>query len=169
MNQEVPLKEIVTVTEMARMCRLSRARFYQLVGEGIFPKPSRNEQSGRPFFNREQQEQCLFVRRANRGVNGKPVMFYGCRLEATPPPPPKRKQLPISKPSSKRENRQDPLLTELRHGLAQLGMTNVKEQQIHQTLMEMYPDGHRNVESSELLRTVFGELQRRYSADKHSG
>ncbi len=52
-NQEL-LKEIVTVTEMARMCRLSRARFYQLVGEGVFPAPSRNEQTGRPFFDREQ-------------------------------------------------------------------------------------------------------------------
>ena len=168
MNNEVPLKEIVTVTEMSRMCGLSRARFYQLSSQGIFPNPSRNEESGRPFFNREQQEQCLLVRRANKGVNGKPVMFYGCRLEAAQPPP-NRKQLPISRPSSKRENRQDPVLTELRHGLAQLGMSNVKEQQIRQTLAQAYPDGHRDVESAELLRAVFGELQRRYSADNLSG
>ncbi len=94
-NQE-PLKEIVTVTEMARMCRLSRARFYQLIGEEIFPTPSRNDQTRRPFFNREQQEQCLLIRRTNRGANGKAVMFYGYRLEA-PPLTPKRKQFPISR------------------------------------------------------------------------
>ncbi len=130
-NQE-PLKECVTVTEMARMCRLSRARFHELTREGIFPTPSRNEQTGRPFFDREQQERCLLVRRMNRGANGRCVIFYGCRLEA-PPPPPKRKQLPISR-SPKGQARQDPVITELRHGLTQLGMTNLTDVDIRQAL-----------------------------------
>ncbi len=168
MNKQVPLKEIVTVTEMARMCRLSRARFYQLTGEGIFPTPSRNDQTGRPFFDREQQEQCLMVRRSNRGANGTSVIFYGCRPHAVAKLPPNRKQLPISK-SRKAQTRPDPPLTALRYGLAQLGMTNVKEQQIRQILVKKYPDGHRDVESSELLRAVFEAIQRRYSADNLSG
>ena len=167
MNEQVPLKEIVTVTEMARMCGLSRARFYQLVGEGIFPAPSRNENTNRPFFDREQQEQCLMVRRSNRGANGKAVIFYGCRLE-TPLPSPKGKQLPISRPS-KGQVRQDPVITELRHGLAQLGMTNLTEQQVRQALLETHPDGHRDVESAELLRAVFEAIQCRDSADNLSG
>ena len=165
-NQE-PLKQVVTVTEMSRMCGLSRARFYQLIKEDVFPTPSRNEQTGRPFFDREQQEQCLLVRRMNRGANGKAVIFYGCRIEA-PQPPPKRKQLPISR-SSKRQSRHDPVLTELRHGLAQLGMTNVPEQQLRQALTQAYPDGHRNVESAELLRSIFGAIQCRDSADNLRG
>ena len=165
-NQE-PLKQVVTVTEMSRMCRLSRARFYQLTGEGIFPTPSRNDQTGRPFFNREQQEQCLTVRRTNKGANGKAVMFYGCRLEA-PQPRPKRKQFPISR-SPKRHVGRDPVITELRHGLAQLGMTNSTDVDIRQALTKAYPDGYRDVESAELLMAVFGELQRRNTADKLSG
>ena len=165
-NQE-PLKQVVTVTEMSRMCRLSRARFYQLTGEGIFPTPSRNDQTGRPFFNREQQEQCLTVRRTNKGANGKAVMFYGCRLEASPPPP-KRKQLPISR-APKGQARHDPVLTELRHGLTQLGMNNLTDVDIRQALTKAYPDGHRDVDSAELLRAVFGELQRRNTADNLSG
>lgn len=156
MNQPQPLKDVVSVSEMARMCRLSRARFYQLIHEGIFPIPSRNVQTGRPFFNREQQEQCLNIRRTNKGANGKAVMFYGCRVEPRLQPASKRKPLPKRKPSSKRE---DPVLTELRHGLAQLGMTNVKDVDIRQALTQAYPDGHRGVESAELLRAVFGELQ----------
>ena len=167
MNNQAPLKEIVTVTEMARMCRLSRARFYQLTGEGIFPTPSRNEQTGRPFFDREQQERCLLIRRVNRGANGKAVIFYGCRLEA-PLTRPKRKQLPISR-SPRRQSRHDPVLTELRHGLTQLGMTNSTDVDIRQALTKAYPDGHRDVESAELLMAVFGELQRRNTADKLSG
>ena len=165
-NQE-PLKEVVTVTEMARLCRLSRARFYQLTREGVFPTPSRNEQTGRPFFDREQQERCLLIRRVNKGANGKAVIFYGCRLEA-PPPPPKRKQLPISR-SPKRQARHDPVLTELRHGLTQLGMNNLTDVDIRQALTKAYPDGHRDVDSAELLRAVFGELQRRNTADKLRG
>ena len=159
-NQE-PLKEIVTVTGMARLCGLSRARFYQLMGEGVFPAPSRNEQTRRPFFDRAQQEQCLTVRRTNKGANGKAVMFYGCRLEA-PQPRPKRKRLPNSR-SPTMQARQDPAITELRHGLAQLGVASVTDAEIRQALTKEYPDGHRDVESSELLRAVFGELQRRNS------
>ncbi len=167
MNKQAPLKEIVTVTEMSRMCRLSRARFYQLVGEGIFPEPSRNATTKRPFFDREQQEQCLLIRRSNKGANGKAVMFYGCRLEK-PPSRPKRKLLPISKPP-KGQNRENPVITELRHGLAQLGMDNVSDKSIREALSTTYPDGHRDVESADLLGAVFGELQCRDSADKLSG
>ncbi len=168
MNKQVPLKEIVTVTEMARMCRLSRARFYQLIGEGIFPSPSRNQKTRRPFFDREKQEQCLLVRRTNLGTNGKAVMFYGCRLESRPQPASKRKRLPNSRsPYSK--NRQDKAIKELRQGLAQLGVANVTDVEIRQALIEAYPDGHRDVESAELLMAVFGEVQRRNTTDNLRG
>lgn len=161
-NQE-PLKEIVCVSEMARLCRLSRARFYQLVGEGIFPSPSRNETTGRPFFNREQQKQCLMIRRMNKGANGKAVMFYGCRLEPRPQPASKRKRLPISR-SPRGQAHQDQALAELRHGLAQLGVTTSTDKDIRQALMKAYPNGHQGVESGELLRAVFGTMQQLKSA-----
>jgi hypothetical protein len=168
MNNQIPLKEIVTVTEMARMCNLSRARFYQLVNESIFPAPSRNQDTGRPYFTREQQEQCLLIRRQNKGANGKAVIFYGNRPLTVQKPTSKRKQFPISK-SSKGQNRQDPIIRELQQGLAQLGMSNVKEQQVRQALKEKFPDGHRNLDSGELLRTVFGALQRQNTEDKLRG
>jgi len=129
MNNQAPLKEIVTVTEMARMCNLSRARFYQLVSQKVFLTPSRNQNTGRPFFNREQQEQCLLIRRCNKGANGKAVIFYGNRPLTVQKPVSKRKLFPISK-SSKGKKRPDPVISELQQGLAQLGMSNVKEQQI---------------------------------------
>jgi len=164
-QQPMPLREIVSVTEMSRMCRLSRARFYQLMGEGVFPTPSRNPQTKRPFFDRNQQEQCLMIRRANKGANGKCVMFYGCRLEALPQSKPTRKQLPISKP----RKTQDPVITELRHGLTQLGVASVTDSNIREAMAQACPDGHRDVESAELLRLVFGAIQCRNSADKLSG
>jgi hypothetical protein len=159
MRHQEPLKEIVTVTEMARMVRLSRARFYQLVSEGIFSAPSRNEQTGRPFFDRSQQEQCLLVRRMNRGANGKAVIFYGCRLQPPPQTKRKRKQFPISRSPKKGQERQDPVVAELRHGLSQLGLTNLTDVDICRTLTNAYPDGHQGVDSAELLRTVFGAIE----------
>ena len=56
-RQIQPLKEIVTVSEMARMVGLSRARFYQLLRVGVFQEPSRNQETKRPFYDRQQQEQ----------------------------------------------------------------------------------------------------------------
>ena len=167
MNKEMPLKEIVTVSEMSRMCRLSRARFYQLIHESVFPTPSRNRQTGRPFFDRAQQEQCLLIRRINKGANGKAVMFYGCRLE-TRPLPPKRKQLPISK-SSKRESDQDPVIKGLRHRLFQLGVVSVSDWELRRAVFKAYPDGHAGVNQAEFLMAVFHELQGRNSTDKLSG
>jgi predicted DNA-binding transcriptional regulator AlpA len=121
MNETNLTKQIVSVTEMARMCGLSRARFYQLMNDGIFPSPSRNPETNRPFFDQEQQEQCLQVRRTNQGANGKAVMFYGFRAPG-PQQPAKRKRLPNSKSSRNTANR-DPVVTDLRHGLTQLGIT----------------------------------------------
>ncbi|MHC4093389.1 MAG: helix-turn-helix transcriptional regulator, partial [Planctomycetota bacterium] len=58
-------KQCVSVTEMSRMVGLSRARFYQLMNQGVFPTPARRGETNRPFYDREGQEQCLLVRRTN--------------------------------------------------------------------------------------------------------
>ena len=80
-NSDPPRKAIVTVAEMSRMVGLSRARFYELMNEGVFPKPSRKPKSKRPFFDQRQQEHCLVIRKSNCGANGRPVLFYGRRLD----------------------------------------------------------------------------------------
>jgi predicted DNA-binding transcriptional regulator AlpA len=156
MNETNLTKQIVSVTEMARMCGLSRARFYQLMNDGIFPSPSRNPETNRPFFDQEQQEQCLQVRRTNQGANGKAVMFYGFRAPG-PQQPAKRKRLPNSKSSRNTANR-DPVVTDLRHGLTQLGITGIDDARIRQALIDTYPDGHLGIDGAELLRTVFARL-----------
>src|SRR5688500_18395703 len=83
-------KAIVTVSEMARMVGLSRARFYQLQKAGIFPAPLRDEQTGRPFYSEEQQKVVLAVRKRNCGVNGKPILFYARRVPMTRTPKPRK-------------------------------------------------------------------------------
>jgi len=157
MNNQVPLKAIVTVTEMARMCGLSRARFCQLIKEGIFPTPSRNQATGRPFYDQDQQGECLQVRRTNLGVNGKPVIFYGLRVAGTPTPSSKSPRRSQGKPAQ--DNNRDATIEELRHGLKQLGMDGINNQQIRAALNQAYPDGYKAIPTSDLLGAVFVALQ----------
>src|ERR1700675_2261034 len=98
MSEQIETKAAVTVAEMARMCGLSRSRFYQLIGTA-FPQPERQPETGRPIYTEEQQQVCLEVRRRNCGIDGKAVLFYARRLGTTPATknPPKPKLEPKSK------------------------------------------------------------------------
>src|SRR5580658_10424153 len=92
MSDDIVNKIVVSVTDLARMTGLSRARFYQLVRAGTFPAPDREANTGRPCYGEDKQRLCLEVRRRNCGINGKPVLFYSRRLNAgprKPKPPPK--------------------------------------------------------------------------------
>src|SRR5471030_3118948 len=78
MNVPIETKPVVTVSEMARMCGLSRSRFYQLIGT-TFPAPLMDKKK-RPFYSEELQAVCLEVRRRNCGIDGKPILFYARRI-----------------------------------------------------------------------------------------
>jgi hypothetical protein len=91
MAENIVTKAAVSVTEMARMVGLSRARFYQLVRKGTFPPADQDTVSNRPCYFEEKQRQVLDARRRNQGVDGKPVLFYSRRRDfgqtkATPRP-----------------------------------------------------------------------------------
>ena len=147
-------KAVVTVAEMARMCGLSRARFYQLMGT-IFPEPSRDETTGRPFYTEEQQQVCLEVRRRNCGVNGRPVLFYakGNRPAAKAP---KRR---TTKPKKSNEH------TELIDAVRSLGLTTVTVDQVAVAIKDLFPSGTQDVPSAEVIRAVFIHLKRKDSSD----
>ncbi len=160
-------KEVVSVSEMARMLGLSRARFYQLMKTGVFPKPEQSPETKRPFFDREKQEQCVEVRRTNRGVNGKVILFY---TQRPPRPPPqasrtRRRGRPRPAAPGSPASTNDTALTELRHGLTQLGLADVTDRSIRDALVDLYPDGHAEIDSTELLRAVFGRLRCQDSSD----
>lgn len=164
MENQPQLKEIVTVAELARMVGLSRTRFYSLVSEGVMPLPSRNPQTGRPFYTRQQQEQCLLVRRCNCGANGQPVLFYARALK---PPQLKMPKRPTTQSKSNPQPQtSDPLIEDLRHGLSQLGMVDVTDAALRAALAECYPDGHREVDPASLLMTVLRHLKRQNPNDK---
>ncbi len=165
MQNEPPVKDAVTVAEMARNLGLSRARFYELMRDGVFPEPSRNPETKRPFFDRQQQELCLLIRKTNRGANGRTVLFYGRKLTTTPARerPPNRKRKPQPKPRGNDVN-----VDALRRGLSQLGLTEVDHSAIRAALAEEYPDGPGDVDESVVLLSVFRHLKRRNSPDNHA-
>ena len=155
------LREIASIADMCRILTLSRTRFYELVKERIFPEPSRNPETNRPFYNREQQEMCLLIRKTNKGANGKAVLFYTRQAVSTPAP---KKPAPKPKPFRicRREPARspaDPLIEELRHGLQQLGLAETTPATIRAALADEYPDGHSGVENSAILLSVFRNLK----------
>jgi hypothetical protein len=153
MSVQVQTKTVVSVAEMARMCGLSRARFYQLVNECVFPAPLYRIDTRRPFFNQEMQETCLEVRRRNCGLNGRPVLFYARRLGA---PLVKAKTTP-TKTSHKH--------ADVIEGLRSLGLTIVRPADIEAAIATCFPSGHSGVDDEAVLRTVFLHLKRQNSSD----
>src|SRR3979409_798106 len=121
------MKAVVTVSEMARMVGLSRARFYQLQKAGVFPAPV--YQSGRPVYTEDQQQVCLEVRRRNRGVNGEPVLFYARRRGVEPA----RRPPKVSKPPSQNKD-----VAALVEGLNSLGLTTATAAQVEKVAKELF-------------------------------
>lgn len=155
MSTNPPTKVAVSVAEMARMVGLSRARFYQLVGSGVFPPPERQPDTNRPFYGEERQKVVLDVRRRNCGINGQPVLFYARRLPATPVPAgPPRSETTRGKPAPKAEPHAD-LLAAVRA----LGLAGVTAAQVGDALAAVFPAGTAGVDEGEVARTVFLRLK----------
>jgi len=140
-------KAAVSVSEMARMLGMSRARFYQLLNDGVFPSPRYEVSTRRPFFDEEAQNCCLEVRRRNYGVNGKPVLFYPPRSSS-----PKLQPKPL-KPKMTAE------LVELIDSLSGLGLVATSSQ-VEAALKECFPKGIADTDKGEVIRTLFLSIKR---------
>ncbi len=166
-DEQQPVKEAVTIAEMAKLAGMSRSRLYQLVREGVFPEPSRNPDTGRPFYTRDQQKVVIDCRRRNRSMDGRPVLFYSQRATATAKAPRKKltNQIQSKEEGSKRGRRsqRDPAIRELHHGLSQLGLTGLDDNKILDALKAAYPDGHQAIDPAERLMAVFRHLKRQDS------
>ena len=150
-DQFLPTKAVVTVSEMARMCSLSRARFYQLMQAGVFPHPVYCVSNRRPLYVEELQEVCLEVRRRNCGVNGRPVLFYA-RGQRTP-------AMPRATRPAKPKPSQTCSHAELIDGLSSLGVF-AKADQVEAAIKAVYPNGTSAVNQGEVLRAVFLHIKR---------
>jgi hypothetical protein len=147
-------KAAVTISEMARMVGLSRARFYQLIGTA-FPHPVYSLVTKRPFFTQELQELCLAVRKRNCGVDGRPVLFYSRGLSLKPRPTTRRKL--VTKPKAPPP---DDGLLDILEGVRALGLNMTTYAQVGSAVATAFPEGTRDVPPGEAIRAVFLALQR---------
>jgi hypothetical protein len=149
-------KSVVSVAEMARMCGLSRARFYQLMNEGVFPQPVYDIHTRRPLYTDDMQQICLDVRKRNCGINGRPILFYTARHPIGGQTKPLRK---TSKPQLTSQHQ------DLIESLRTLGLESVSASQVDAVIKELFPRGIQQVDSGEFVRAVFLRLKRRNTAD----
>ena len=154
MDTKQSTKAVVSVSEMASMVRLSRQRFYQLMGS-TFPSPKYDQTTCRPYYTEEMQLVCLDVRRRNCGVDGKPVMFYakGHQLSKQ-----SRRKPRTAKPSK-------PKHTTIVDAIHALGLTSVNDQQVDDVIRDLFPDGTTDLQQAEVIRAVFVHIQRQNSSD----
>src|SRR5262245_6777764 len=150
-EQSAPTKAAVSVSEMARMVGLSRARFYELVEAGVFPTPVYDVSTRRPMYVEELQTICLNVRRRNCGVNGKPVLFYARGHRATTPTV-KPSKPPVAKPKP------TAAAADLIDGLGALGLVATPAQ-VAEAVVALYPSGIDHTDRGQMLRAVFLRLK----------
>jgi hypothetical protein len=135
-------KQIFSITDMAMNCNLSRARFYQLLGTGFFPKPLHDDRSKRPYYNLDLQQKCLEARQSGVGADGSFMLFYSPRKKETKP----------------RVKKVDPLIKELTETLESMGLETTVEQ-VQTSLPELYPDGTEGVEQGVIIRELYRHLK----------
>ncbi len=156
MSVEIVTKSAVSVTEMARMVGLSRARFYQLVKRGTFPPADQESLSNRPCYMEEKQRQILDARRRNCGVDGKPILFYSRRIDVG-------QKRTTARPTTSKVKDIVNKYSDLIDGLAALNVTTTGTQ-LEPLIKDLFPDGIDGVSPGEVIRTVFLRIQRQNSS-----
>jgi hypothetical protein len=125
---------ICSVVEMARKLGLSRARFYQLVNEGVFPPPARLG-ARRPCYTPDLQQRCLQIRRTGIGFDGRPVLFNKRRRSCNS--------------STGPGGLYDELVSVLRHAYIRVDRKAVKR-----AVAVLHPEGVEHMERGELLKSL---------------
>ena len=155
MTDNIVTKTVVSVTEMARMVGLSRARFYQLVKRGTFPPADQDQVSQRPCYCEEKQRLILEARRRNCGVDGKAILFYArrrdCGHNKTPARPTKPKVV-------------NTLIVDLIDHLAEVKIVATAAQ-VEAAVKEDFPQGTEGVEFAIVFHKVYQRLRRQNAGD----
>ena len=135
-------KQIFSITEVAQICNLSRARFYQLLDTGFFPKPLKDERSKRPYYNLDLQQKCLECRQSGIGIDGSFMLFYSPRKKETKP----------------RAKKVDPQIKELTETLGSMGL-EVSDKEVAWVLKEKYPLGYEDEDQGVVIRELYRHLK----------
>ena len=143
MSEDNDFKAIRTVSQMAKILGLSRARFYQLQKTGVFPRPVYCIHTKRPFYPFELQQKCIEIRRTGIGFNGQKILFNTSR------------KTKLDKPKNQSDSRCEELMDILKE--MRLSVTRNKVRDAVKTLYPKgLPEGH--IEGT-VIRDLFRYLR----------
>lgn len=150
------LRAVCSVSQMASALDHSRARFYQLQREGIYPPPIYNIRTRRPFFDTRLQQICQEVRETGIGWMGQYVLFYAPRNNIT------NSSQKGSSARTGRKSGRNSQYQELVETLNCMGLetTSVQVQEAVETL---YPEGMKHEDQGVVIREIFRFLKKRLS------
>jgi hypothetical protein len=139
-------KQIFSITEVAMNCNLSRARFYQLLGTGFFPKPLHDDRSKRPYYNLDLQQKCQECRQSGVGIDGSFMLFYSPRKKETKPR------------AFKTVNLTDLKCKEFVETLNSMGL-DCPDKEVSIALSELYPEGTEGQDQGVVIRELYRHLK----------
>ena len=156
-------KAVYSVAETAELCRISRARFYDLMKAGVMPTPVYCIRTRRPMFTADLAALCLRVRETNIGMDGRYVIFYTRRSE-----PPAPTHAPTSRcRASQRQSmpEADPLVREMIEALRAMGV-QATDGELVTAIHRQCPTGVRDETFEGDLRAVFDRLRSRMPSEE---
>ncbi len=144
-------KNFKPVCSISYLCKsivgLSRAQFYNLQRDKIFPPAQTDEKTGRKYFTLEQQKECYNIRTSGISYTGDFYLFYEPRSSNS-----------YSSPKKTTAPKIDDNIIEITHMLNTMGL-NVKAAEVSETLKSAYPEGCGNIEEGLLIRNLFRILK----------
>lgn len=148
-----PDQEYFTISAMAEFCNLANCTFRNYIKSGHFPEPIYDEDTPRkPYYDRVHLRECLEVRRTQKGVNGKRVLFNKAR---SGPPVKRRPKRTISQPAPQ------PTVTEVETDvlsrLVQLAPAfglEITRTELETAVLAAYPDGIEGITPATVLRNI---------------
>jgi hypothetical protein len=132
------IKPIISIGNLAKSLSHSRARFYQLQKEMIYPPPIYDIRTKRPFYDARLQQICHEIRTTGIGFNGRYILFYSPRKNNS--------DRPTRKSNSK--NR------ELVMTLNNMDL-NVNHGEVAEAVKELYPKGFEEQDTGTVIRDLF--------------
>ena len=149
-GRKVSDKHFKPVCSISYLCQnivgLSRAQFYNLQRDKVFPAALTDQKTGRKYFTLEQQKECYTIRISGITNSGEFYLFYELRSSISPSPQ-KKSTPPI-----------DPKIIELVDTLNHMGL-EVNAEQVSGALKSVYPEGYDKIEDGLLIRQLYRFLK----------
>lgn len=149
-GRKVSDKNFKPVCSISYLCQnivgLSRAQFYNLQRDEVFPDAKTDEKTGRKYFTLDQQKECYNIRTSGISHKGEFYLFYEPRSAGS------------STPQKKTAPKADAKSIELADTLTHMGL-EVDAAQVSDALKLVYPDGHSKIDDGLLIRELFRFLK----------